>query len=75
MSVKRAKEIAAQQLKQLNDGVAAAEAHKKLRDEQLLNKKTDGSLGFASMFSAFSTKVNVGKAQLLASKLGVDLTP
>jgi len=27
------------------------------------------------MFSAFSTKVNIGKAQQLASKLGVATTP
>jgi hypothetical protein len=41
-------------LKQLNEGVAAAEAHKALKDKQI---------GITGFFSAFSTKVNVGKAQ------------
>jgi hypothetical protein len=66
MSVKQARKLAAQQMQQLNEGVAAAEAHKTLRDKQT---------GLGNMFSAFSSKVNVSKAQSLASKLGVVLTP
>ena len=66
MSVKHARALAAQQMKQLNEGVAAAEAHKMAKDRQT---------GLSGMFSAFSTKVNVSKAQQLASMLGQEVTP
>lgn len=43
--------------------MAAAEAHTQMKNKM------------GGMFSAFSTKVNIGKAQQLASKLGVATTP